>query len=94
MEIPIRTIFELGVSYKGAPVTINVEFGATCVLYSGDTVYVVDKASLKLIERSKINSIVAKSYRLMLKEALDLIDIDKLSPKFLSNLAHLDAEPL
>lgn len=94
MEVPIRTVMEVGVLYQGQKIVFELEFGATCVVHEGDRLFVVGKDQLRMIQRAKTNAIMASAYRNILKSVLPRVPEEHLNEPLRQTIAHLDQEPL
>lgn len=94
MEVPIRTVMEVGVLYQGQKIVFELEFGATCVVHEGDRLFVVGKDHLRMIQRAKMNSLLAKSYRNALKSILPHVPEDCMTDYLKQLIDHLGKEPL
>jgi len=94
MEVPIRTCLEVGVLYQGQKLHFELEFGATCVVHEGDRLFVVGRDHLNLATRSKVNALLASSYRDILKKTLPHVPDEYLDDTLRHLIVHLDREPL
>lgn len=94
MEVPIRTVMQVGVRYQGQKIVFELEFGATCVVHEGDKLFVVGKDHLRTIQQAKVNSLMANSYRNVLRSVLPHVPQEFITEPLKQLIDHLGKEPL